>query len=62
VFTVLCGLSIFDAYAFVVLIFRAPRLRIVQFSTREKNLIRVIAIILLLSNWLYLLSHPRGLF
>src|SRR6266700_8208491 len=42
VFTVLCGLSIFDAYAFAVLVLRAPRLRIVQFSTEEKNLIRLI--------------------
>jgi hypothetical protein len=62
VLTVLCGLSIFDAYAFTVLILRAPRLRIVQFSVSEKNLIRVIAIILLLSNWLYLLSRPPSLF
>ena len=62
VFTVLCGLSIFDAYAFAVLVLRAPRLRIVQFSTEEKNLIRVIAIILLLSNWIYLLSRPPSLF
>ena len=62
VFTALCGLSIFDAYAFAVLVLRAPRLRIVQFSTEEKNLIRVIAIILLLSNWIYLLSRPPSLF
>ena len=62
VFTVLCGLSIFDAYAFTVLVLRAPRLRIVQFSDAQKNLLRVVAIILLLSNWLYLLSRPRGLF
>lgn len=62
VFAALCGLSIFDAYAFAVLVLRAPRLRIVQFSTEEKNLIRVIAIILLLSNWIYLLSRPPSLF
>src|SRR6266853_7022486 len=30
VFTFLCGLSIFDLYAFAVLVTRAPRLRIVQ--------------------------------
>jgi hypothetical protein len=61
-FTVLCGLSIFDAYAFAVLVIRAPRLRIVQFTPTEKNFLRLIAVILLLSNWIYLLSRPRGLF
>jgi Protein of unknown function (DUF2752) len=62
VFTALCGLSIFDAYAFTVLVIRAPRLRIVQFTPTEKILVRIIAVALLLSNWIYLLSRPRGLF
>ena len=62
VFTALCGLSIFDAYAFTVLIIRAPRLRIVQFTPTEKILVRLIVVALLLSNWIYLLSRPRGLF
>src|SRR5713226_6040483 len=62
VFTVLCGLSIFDAYAFAVLVIRAPPVRIVQFTPAEKNFLRLIAVILLLSNWIYLLSRPRGLF
>ena len=62
VFLFLSGLSIFDGYAFVVLVLRAPRLRVMEFSTVEKNFLRMIAVILLLSNWIYLLSRPRGLF
>ncbi len=62
VFTVLCGLSIFDAYAFSVLVVRAPRLRIAQFTPAEKGFLRLIAITLLLSNWIYLLSRPPTLF
>ena len=62
VFTALCGLSIFDAYAFIVLVIRAPRFRIAQFTSAEKNFVRLVAIVLLLSNWIYLLSRPRGLF
>ena len=37
VFTTLCGLSIFDAYALVVLVTRRPRFRIVHVTAREKN-------------------------
>jgi hypothetical protein len=62
VFTFLCGLSIFDLYAFAVLVTRAPRLRIVQFTQLEKNFVRLAVIVALLSNWIYLLSRPRGVF
>jgi len=62
VFLFLSGLSIFDAYAFAVLIVQAPRLRIVRFTPPEKIFVRFVAIILLLSNWIYLLSRPHGLF
>ena|SRR5947209_14854114 len=62
VFLFLSGLSVFDAYAFVVLVFRAPRLRLVQFSPAQKIVLRLLAITLLLSNWIYLLSRPDGLF
>ena len=61
-FVFLCGLSIFDAYACAVLITRAPRLRIGPFSQFQKRAIRLAAIILLLSNWIYLLSRPAGVF
>jgi hypothetical protein len=62
VFVILCGLSIFDAYAFFVLIFRAPRLRLIQFSIAEKSLLRGLVIVLVLANWIYLLSRPPGVF
>jgi len=58
----LSGLSIFDAYAFAILVVGAPRLRIVQFTPLEKRFTRLLAVILLLSNWIYLLSRPHGLF
>src|SRR5438132_12305127 len=50
VFTTLCGLSIFDAYAFAVLVIRAPRLRVVQLTRSAKSFFRLIAVILFLSN------------
>jgi hypothetical protein len=62
VFCFLSGLSIFDAYAFPVLILRAPRLRLAKFTTSEKYFIRVAAIVLLVANWAYLLSRPAGLY
>ena len=61
-FIALCGLSIFDAYAFAILVARAPRVRIIQITTTEKSLLRLVAILVLISNWIYLLSRPRGLF
>src|SRR5437879_13348725 len=50
VFTALCGLSIFDAYAFIVLVIRAPRFRIAQFTSAANTFVRLVAIVLLLSN------------
>jgi ABC-type sugar transport system permease subunit len=60
VFAVLCGLSLFDGYAFAVLITRAPRLRIAHFNFTEKNIIRAAVIILVALNWIYLLVHWRA--
>lgn len=62
VFGFLCVLSIFDVYAFAVLSMRARRLRIVEFSLVEKNFVRLVVILAVLSNWIYLLSRPRGVF
>jgi hypothetical protein len=60
VFAALCGLSIFDLYAFAVLVIRAPRLRLANFSSTEKNVIRAAVAILLALNWIYLLVHWRA--
>ena len=60
VFAALCGLSIFDAYAFSVLISRAPRWRIAQLTAAEKNLVRVTVVTFLVGNWIYLLLHSRN--
>jgi hypothetical protein len=60
VFVALCGLSIFDAYAFVVLVARVPRLRITRFSSAEKTFVRALVVTSLATNWGYLLSHWRN--
>ncbi len=60
VFVALCGLSIFDAYAFVVLAARVPRLRIARFSSAEKTFVRALVVTSLTANWGYLLLHWRS--
>lgn len=62
VFIGLGALSIFDAYAAIVLTTRAPRLRFARFSAAEKKLARIVIVALLALNWIYLLSRPRGIF
>lgn len=59
VFVALCGSCIFNAYAFMVLAMRAPRLRI-AFGQREKKFARGIVISALALNWIYLLLHWRN--
>jgi Protein of unknown function (DUF2752) len=59
VFLALCGSCIFNAYAFMVLAMRAPRLRI-AFGQREKKFARGIVISALALNWIYLLLHWRN--
>jgi hypothetical protein len=58
VFVFLCGAMIFNLYAFVVLVTRAPRLR-AAFGQAEKKYARGIVICALALNWVYLLSHWR---
>jgi hypothetical protein len=62
VFVALCGLSIFDAYAFVVLVARAPRVRIAKFSSAEKTFVRALVVTSLGANWGYLLLHWRNFY
>lgn len=50
-----CTLSIFDVYAFAVLVLRKPRLRIMNFRSREKNVVRFSLVALFALNWVYLL-------
>lgn len=54
-FLFFCGLIIFDLYALTVLIAGARRLRFANLSRSEKNLARCAVVLLLASNWLYLL-------
>jgi hypothetical protein len=61
VFIVLCGISIFDAYAAIGLIAGAPRLRIAHITSVEKNFARILLVALLALNWIYLLVANRGL-
>jgi hypothetical protein len=55
-FLAFCGVLAYDLYALVMLATRAPRLRFGNFSRAEKLLARGAVIILLLGNWLYLLT------
>lgn len=50
-----CALTLFDAYAFIVLITRAPRLRIAQLSAANKKFARIFIVALFALNWIYLL-------
>ena len=59
-FAIYCGIAVFDAYAFAVLVLRARRLRL-SFNTAEKRISRGLAIAILLVNWAYLLDHS-GMF
>jgi len=58
-FTGLCAVCLFDVYAAVVLVKRAPRLRISSLTAGEKNLARVMVVVALAVNWFYLWSHWR---
>ena len=57
VFIAICALSIFNTYAFVVLVWRAPRLRIEFQTTAERKYARILVIAALALNWAYLLIH-----
>jgi hypothetical protein len=53
----LCGVALFDLYAAIVLIARAPRLRVVDWTQAEKNAVRIAVVALVVANWGYLLAH-----
>lgn len=56
-FAVLCVVIALDLYAAIVVIGRMPRLRIIDWSVTEKNVVRIAVICLLALNWIYLLAH-----
>jgi len=60
VFTLLCGLTAFDLYAFATLAARGPRLRICFDTQTAKIFVRIALISALLLNWIYLLMHWRS--
>jgi hypothetical protein len=59
VFIGLCTLSIFNVYAFAVILLRAPRWRIRFQTEQEKRVARFLVLAALILNWAYLLSHWR---
>jgi len=60
IFTALCGVIAFDAYALVALVAHAPRLRIYFLNDRSKRFLRVSVISALAINWIYLLVQWRS--
>jgi Protein of unknown function (DUF2752) len=60
VFTALCTVIAFDLYALVVLLMRAPRLRIHFPTSTAKTFVRVSVLSALALNWTYLLLHWRN--
>src|SRR5947207_15703808 len=60
VFIALCALSIFNTYTFLVLVLRAPRLRIEFQTTAERKYARILVVAALALNWVYLLSHYQA--
>jgi len=60
IFAFLCGVTVFDLYAFTVIAICAPRLRITFQTEAGKNSTRLIVIAALALNWVYLLSHWRA--
>jgi hypothetical protein len=57
VFAFLCGVTLFDVYAFTVLTMRMPRLRIAHLTRAEKNAARILIVGLLVVNWIWVLWH-----
>ncbi len=60
VFMGLCSVMAFDLYALIVLVTRAPRLRIRFLTPAAKRLVRVSMVLILALNWTYLLLHWRN--
>jgi Protein of unknown function (DUF2752) len=59
VFAVYVAITIFDVYAFVVVVLRRPRLRVVGVTSSGKNFARGLVIAAAAINWGYLLLNSR---
>jgi hypothetical protein len=57
VFVGLCGLVAYDVYALVVLLARAPRLRVALTRPRAGRAVALAAVMVALVNWAYLLTR-----
>ena len=60
-FLAYCSVSLFDVYAFFVVVRRAPRLRLVHVSSGQKKLFRFGIVTALAINWMYLLVANPGI-
>jgi hypothetical protein len=60
VFVFLCGIAVYDLYAFTTLATRAPRLRVCFQRPIAKTFGRMSVISALALNWIYLLIHWRN--
>jgi len=59
VFAGYVGLTLFDIYAFVTVVLRRPRLRVVGLTPSEKSFVRWTVITAAAVNWGYLLLNSR---
>ena len=59
-FVSLCALSLYDAYAFAVIALRTSRLRVAIAAGATKRYVRVLVIVLVALNWIYLLAHRQA--
>lgn len=55
VFVSYCAVIFFNLYAIAVVVSRGPRLRLARITTTEVKVLRAGVIVLLMTNWIYLL-------
>ncbi len=55
-FVVYCALALGNVYLLIAIATGAPRLRVAQITSTEVKFLRGLAVVLVLANWLYLLS------
>lgn len=56
----LCGMALYLFYCFVVVSARLPRLRLEPLSKTTALTVRIVALLLLLGNWIYLIVRERA--